>query len=57
MYCEIKTYIVYGLLPKKSNKGKQKHSKGKKIYFPIQKLAKMFPSKSSLDISPVISPK
>jgi hypothetical protein len=26
-------------------------------YFPMQKLAKMFPSSSSFDISPVISPK
>ena len=26
-------------------------------YFPIQKLAKIFPNKSSLVISPVISPK
>ncbi len=27
------------------------------IYFPIQKLAKIFPKRSSLVISPVISPK
>ena len=51
----VSVYMLTGLVL--FTTGRKLHNKDKLHYFPIQKFRKIFPSNSSVVISPVISPR